>query len=128
MPLHQTKQPIISHAVQVIVIVSSYGCLMDPYCKCIVRINLFSLSVFLFFLFFHAVKYFSTISLHSIISCFDLLLFFSIENLFMFPTKNHLFLTKKQSIPMIKCLSSANKNNWPSVNDVAERRPEKKAH
>lgn len=37
--LRQTKRPTISRAVQVIVIVSSYGCLMDAYCKCIVRLN-----------------------------------------------------------------------------------------
>lgn len=46
--LHQTKQhpnnkPCV---VQVIVIVTSYGCLMDAFCKCIVRLNDFSLFLF----------------------------------------------------------------------------------
>lgn len=45
------SQPTISRAVRVIVIVSSYGCLMVAYCKCIVRINDFS-SFFLSFSFF----------------------------------------------------------------------------
>lgn len=88
LPLHQTKQPIISHAVQVIVIVSSYGCLMDPYCKCIVRIILLSSSISLFLSNTSNHK----TSLHNFMLRSSIILF--AWKFIHVPKKTHLFLTK----------------------------------
>lgn len=107
--LHQTKHWTISCVVQVIVIVSSYGCLMDTYCKCIVRLNDFLVRFFSFFsslsFFLYRLLFFS---LSSLSSCCSSSLWFIFLT---FPKFGKSVWTKDKW-----CRTIGNNDDRPSVN------------